>query len=142
MLAFLGQEVVGHAKKAFDGDRDAHFFESFAEGAVVKSFEVFELAADDAPAACFRRKLAKREERAAAVVEDEDTNANPRNGACSAEIVAMRHGWSGRGAGCGGGRPYNSFGRDSLNERVQRGKETFGQGVTTEENSGIDGVAP
>jgi len=38
VLAFLGQEVVGDAEKTFDGDREADFFESFAEGAVVKSF--------------------------------------------------------------------------------------------------------
>jgi hypothetical protein len=76
VLAFLGQEVVGDAEKGFDGDGEADFFESFAEGAVVKSFEVFELAAYDSPEACFRGKLAKREERAAAAVEDEDTYAD------------------------------------------------------------------
>jgi hypothetical protein len=91
VLAFLGQEVVGDTKKSFDGDGQADFFESFAGRTVVKSFEVFELAADDAPAACFGCKLAKREESAAAMVEDEDTNADPRNGACSADIVAMNH---------------------------------------------------
>jgi hypothetical protein len=42
----------------------------------VKSFEVFELAAYDAPAAGFGRKLAEGEEGAAAVVEDKDTNAD------------------------------------------------------------------
>jgi hypothetical protein len=58
VLAFLGQEVVGDAEKCFDGDGEADFFESFAESAVVKSFEVFKLAADDAPAASFGSKLA------------------------------------------------------------------------------------
>jgi hypothetical protein len=62
--------VVGDTEKGFDGDGEANFFESFAEGAVVKSFEVFELAADDAPGACFGGQLTEREERAVAVVED------------------------------------------------------------------------
>jgi hypothetical protein len=70
VLAFLGQEVVGDAEKGFDGDGEADFFEGFAEGAVVESFKVFELAADDAPATGFGGKLAEGEERAAAVVED------------------------------------------------------------------------
>jgi len=61
VLVFQGQEVVGDAEKGFDGDGEADFFESFAEGAVVKSFEVFEFAADDAPGACFGGKLAKGE---------------------------------------------------------------------------------
>jgi hypothetical protein len=91
VLAFEREEMIGDAKKTFDGDFDTDFFGGFAEGAVVKSFEVFELAPYDAPAAGFRRKLAKGEERAAAMVEDEDTNANPRNGACS-EIVLRWHG--------------------------------------------------
>ena len=97
VLAFLGQEVVGDAEKAFDADREADFFESFAEGAVVKSFEVFELATEDAPGACFGGKLAKGEERAAAVVEDEDTHADPRSGECCGEIVLRWHGlwWKG-----------------------------------------------
>ena len=56
--------MVGDAKKTFDRDGDADFFESFAEGTVVKSFQVFELTADDAPAARFGRKLSKGEERA------------------------------------------------------------------------------
>jgi len=68
VLAFLRQEVVGDAEKGFDGDGKADFFEGFTEGAVVKSFEVFELAADDAPAAGFGRELAEGEEGAAAVV--------------------------------------------------------------------------
>jgi hypothetical protein len=58
VLAFLGQEVVGDAEKSLDGDSEADFLESFADCAVVKSFEVFELAADDAPAARFGSKLA------------------------------------------------------------------------------------
>jgi hypothetical protein len=53
---------------------------SFADGAIVKSFEVLQLAADDAPGACFRGKLAEHGERAAAVVKDEHTNPNPGEG--------------------------------------------------------------
>jgi len=97
VVAFLGQEVVGDAEKTFDGDRDADFFEGFAEGAVVKSFEVLELAADDAPAACFRSQLAKSEERAVAVVEDEDTNADSWERDWCEAIILRWHGlwWKG-----------------------------------------------
>jgi hypothetical protein len=70
--------MIGNAKKAFDRDGYTYFFESFADGTVVKSFKVLELAADDAPGTCFGGQLAKREERAVAVVDDEHTYANPR----------------------------------------------------------------
>jgi hypothetical protein len=98
VLAFLGQEVVGDAQKGFDGDGEADFFESFAESAVVKSFEVFEFAADDAPGAGFGRELAKGEERAAAVVQDEDTYADSWKRAWLGEIILRWHGlgWKGR----------------------------------------------
>jgi hypothetical protein len=92
MLAFLGQEMIGDAEKTFDRDGDADFFESFAENAVVKSLEVFELPADDAPAACFGGKLAKGEESAAAVVKDEDTCANSWERDWLREIVFRWHG--------------------------------------------------
>ncbi len=93
VLAFLRQEVVGDAKKTFDRDFDTDFFESFTEGTVVKSFEVFQFAADDAPAPCFRRKLAKGEKGAVAKVEDEDTNANSWKRGWQGEIVFHGHGW-------------------------------------------------
>jgi hypothetical protein len=110
VLAFLGQEVVGDAKKAFDGDSDADFFESFTERTVVKGFEVFELAADDAPAACFGCTLAEREERAAAVVEDEDTYANPREADWSGETILRGHDWQWKRAPAGAHAPTNSIG--------------------------------
>jgi hypothetical protein len=97
VLAFLGQEVVGDAKKAFDGDSDADFFESFTERTVVESFEVFELAADDAPAACFGCTLAEREERAATVVEDEHTYADSWKEIRYAVIILRSHSARGRG---------------------------------------------
>jgi hypothetical protein len=78
MLAFLRQEMIGYAKKAFDRDSYTYFFESFADGAVLKSFEVFELAANDTPATCFRRQIAEREKHPTVVVYDEHTDANPR----------------------------------------------------------------
>jgi hypothetical protein len=76
VLAFLGQEVVGDAKKCFDGDGEADFFESFAESAVVKSFEVFELAADDAPAASFGSKLAQGEQNATVFIDQEHADTD------------------------------------------------------------------
>jgi hypothetical protein len=110
VLAFLGQEVVGDAKKTFDGNSHAHFFESFAEGTVVKSFEVFQLAADDAPAACFGCTLAEREERAAAVVEDEDTYADSREGDWGGEIILRGHDWRWKRAPAAADAPINSIG--------------------------------
>jgi hypothetical protein len=89
--------MVRDAKKAFDGDSDADFFKGFADHTVVKSFEVFELAADDAPAACFGCTLAEREERAAAVVEDEDTYADSWKEIRYAVIILRSHSARGRG---------------------------------------------
>jgi hypothetical protein len=91
VLAFFRQEVVGNTKKGFDGDSDADFFESFADGAVVKGFEVLELAADNAPGAGFGREFAEGEECAAVVVEDEDTYANPWRQECWVRIVLRCH---------------------------------------------------
>jgi hypothetical protein len=76
VLILEGDEMVGDAEKALDGDGEADLFESFADGAFVKRFEVFEFTADDAPATGFRRILAKREENAVLVVEDEDAYAD------------------------------------------------------------------
>jgi hypothetical protein len=92
VLALVRQEMVSNAKKGFDGDSDADFFEGFADGTVVKSFEVFEFAPDDAPGAGFGREFAEGEESAAAVVEDEDTYADSRMGECWVRIVLQRHG--------------------------------------------------
>jgi hypothetical protein len=102
MLAFLREEMVGDAKKAFDGDSDANLFEGFTDGTIVKSFEVFEFAADDAPQAGFGRPFAESEESATAIVEDEDTHADSGERDRSEEILRNGHvRWS-RGAGRGG----------------------------------------
>jgi hypothetical protein len=103
--------MVGDAKKTFDGDGDTDFFESFAEGTGVKSFEVFELAADDAPAARFGRKLSKGEERAVAAVEDEDTHANSWERDWLGEIAFRWHGlWRKRAEPAGAGAHASSIG--------------------------------
>jgi hypothetical protein len=81
------------AKKTFDGDGDSNLFEGFTDGTIVKSFEVFEFAADNAPQAGFRRPFAESEERAAAVVEDEDTNADPGEMHRCKEILRNGHVW-------------------------------------------------
>jgi hypothetical protein len=93
VLALLRQEVICNAKEGFDGDSDANFFESFADGTVVQSFEVFELAADDAPGTCFGRQFAEGEERAAAMVENEDPYAYLWQRECWGEIVLRGHRW-------------------------------------------------
>jgi hypothetical protein len=98
VLAFLRQEVVSDAKKAFDGNSDTHLFEGFAERAAFESLQIFQLAADDAPAACFGRPLAEREERPIAVVNDEHTDANPWKRAHFVVVVLRSHGSRGKRA--------------------------------------------
>jgi len=92
VLALLRQEMVGDAKKGFYGDSDADFFASFTDGTLVKSFEVFELAADDAPGTGFGRSFAEGEESAAAMVEDEDTYADSGDGDRLNAIMMRWHG--------------------------------------------------
>jgi hypothetical protein len=88
----------------------------------VKSFEVLQLSTDDAPGACFRGKLAEREEREPAVVKDEG------------ELFAM--------AGTVVEKALaNSFGRSALDGGEQHGEETFGQGIASEEQNGVGCVA-
>jgi hypothetical protein len=93
----------------------------------VKSFEVLQLSADDAPGPCFRGKLAEREERAPAVVKDEG------------ELFAMAGTVVEKGAACCA--LANSFGRSALDGGEQRGEETFGQGIASEEKNGVGCVA-
>ncbi len=78
MLAFLRQEMVGNAKKTFDGDFDTYFFASFAAHAFCESLQIFQLAANDAPAACFRRQVAEREKHARVLIDKEHTDADAR----------------------------------------------------------------
>jgi hypothetical protein len=93
VLALLREKMVGDAKKTFDGDRDSNLFEGFTDGTIVKSFKVFELAADNAPEAGFGRPFAESEERPAAVVEDEHTNADPGEMHRCKEILRTGHVW-------------------------------------------------
>jgi hypothetical protein len=78
LLAFLGQEMVAHTEKRIDADIHAHFLASFADGALFQSLKIVQFAADDAPAACFGRRIAERKKDAACVVENEDADADPR----------------------------------------------------------------
>jgi hypothetical protein len=61
MLAFLGQEMVGDAKKRFQRNFQADLFASFADRAILERLQIIELASYDAPAACFGRKLPQSE---------------------------------------------------------------------------------
>ena len=93
VLIFERQEVVGNTEETFDGDFDADFLAGFPEGAGCESFQVFQLATDDAPATHFGRQIAKREEYATALVENEDTDANLRKWNGCSEIVFRGHSW-------------------------------------------------
>src|SRR5206468_11680917 len=97
------------------GDIYAYFLASFADGALLNCFQIFQLAADNAPAARFGRPLAKREEGATAAVKDKHTDANPWNGYFSDETVALRHGWRWKGT-CR--PPKISLGRGALTGRL------------------------
>jgi hypothetical protein len=93
VLVFQRQDVVGDTEETLDGDFDADFLAGFAECACCESFQVLQLATDDAPATRFGRQIAKREEYAAALIEDEDTNANSGKRSGCGEIVFRGHGW-------------------------------------------------
>jgi hypothetical protein len=51
MLIFLRQKMVGDTKKHFDADMHADFLASFADSAFLKSLQIIQFAADDAPTA-------------------------------------------------------------------------------------------
>ena len=70
--------MIGNAKQREKRDLQAHFFASFSDSALLESFEKVHLAADDAPAAGFRRELSEREEDAALIVGQENADADPR----------------------------------------------------------------
>jgi hypothetical protein len=93
VLAFVGQKMIANAKKALDRNSYTYFLKGFADGTVVKSFEVFELAADDAPAACFGRALPERKEDMSLTVNNEHTNADSWERDWRGEIVFCDHGW-------------------------------------------------
>jgi hypothetical protein len=80
VLVFVRDQMVGNAEEALDGDGEADFFEGFAESALGERLEVFEFSAADAPAAGFGRILAKGEENAILVVENENADADAGSG--------------------------------------------------------------
>jgi hypothetical protein len=93
MLVLPGQDVVGEAEKAFDGDFKAYFLASFAECACLEGFLIFQLATDNAPAAHLGRQIAQREQYATASIKDQNTHADPRNRYWCSEIVFCGHSW-------------------------------------------------
>src|SRR5690348_16018491 len=76
VLVFAREAVIGDAKQGAKRDFHADFFASFADGALLKSFEKVHFAADDAPAAGFGRPFAEREEHAAVIVGEENADAD------------------------------------------------------------------
>lgn len=78
VLIFARQAVIGNAKQRKKRDFQAHFFAGFSDGALLESFEKGHFAADDAPAAGFRREPSEREEDAALIVGQENADSDPR----------------------------------------------------------------
>ena len=76
MLVLAREAVIGDAKQGAKGDFDADFFASFADGALLESFEKVHFAADDAPATGLGRPLAQGEKHAAVVVGQENADAD------------------------------------------------------------------
>src|SRR5215472_4430733 len=78
VLIFARQAVIGNAKQREKGNFQAHFLAGFSDGALLESFEKAHFAADDAPAAGFRREPSEREEDATPIVGQENADSDPR----------------------------------------------------------------
>ena len=76
VLVFAGETVVGNAKQRVKRDFDADLFAGFADGALLESLEKVHFAADNAPAPGFGRPLTERQEHAAAIVGQQNANAD------------------------------------------------------------------
>src|SRR6266478_740391 len=87
MLAFLRQEMVCNAKKGFNGNIQADFFERLANRTFLKCLQIVQLAADNAPTARFGGKLAQGEQNAAALIDKEHTNSHPGMANCRGVAV-------------------------------------------------------
>jgi hypothetical protein len=62
VLVLVGEAVLCNAKEGLDGDVEADFFASFANGALLERFEIVQLSADDTPATGLGRKNAEGEQ--------------------------------------------------------------------------------
>jgi hypothetical protein len=70
MLIFLRQKMVGDAEKRFDANMHADFFVCFPNRAFLKSLQIIQFAADDAPRTRFWRQIAEGEKDASPVIEN------------------------------------------------------------------------
>jgi hypothetical protein len=68
MLIFLRQKMVSDAEKHFDADMHADLFACFPDRAFLKSLQIIQFAADDAPRTRFWRQIAEGEKDAFPVI--------------------------------------------------------------------------
>src|SRR5215472_8833795 len=80
MLNQRTSRVLPGSRRARRAAIDADLFPSFADGALLESFEEVDLAADDARAASFRGQLAQGEQHSALAVGQQNADANPGMG--------------------------------------------------------------
>ena len=69
--------MVRNAQQGLERDVYTDFLPGFADGTGLKSFEIIELAADDAPASGLRRAHAQREQDAVRFVSNQHADADP-----------------------------------------------------------------
>ena len=76
VLAFRGEAMIGDAEQALDSDLDANLFERLANRALLEGLGEVQLTPDNARTTGFRRALAKRQQNTAALVDQQDANAD------------------------------------------------------------------
>ena len=78
MLILRRQQVIRDAEQPLDRDAHTRFFVCLANRAILNCFEEIDFAAENAPAACFRRRFAQRQQNTLALINEQNPRANAR----------------------------------------------------------------